>query len=114
MCSVLAQLREHSMRRPHVLSDAQLCRWTESIEDGVRVGRWGPIVDPNAPASRIALLSYFEPPAPLFAMDGPIGGGMIVTEELAERVVAAGIEDIEFIRIDGERGRTENEYRPST
>ena len=91
----------------HLASDPQPCRWLE----GEAGGQWHPVVDPNAPARRIRLRGGFTPPAPLFAMAGPIGGGLVVSDQLAEGVIAADIDDLIFLKIDNEHGQTDLVYK---
>lgn len=81
--------------------------WVDTIERDGSLGRmWMPMGGPTHPAPRIVLRAGFRPPAPVFRQ--PDGGPPIVTDEIAERVLRAGIADIMFIRLGQERGQTEN------
>ena len=115
-CTDLGRDRHYTTWQPLLSADpidqdASDGEWVDWIEDDGRLGkRWMLATGPNRPSPRVVFKSDFEPPAPLFS--GTAVGGVLVTEALAERILAAGIEDVAFVKMDGERGRTEIEYRP--
>lgn len=81
--------------------------WIDVLgRDGGPDRMWMPLGGPTRPAPRIVLRPDFRPPAPVFRQ--PNGGPPIVTDEIAERVLRAGVDDVVFIRIGQERGQTEN------
>jgi len=81
--------------------------WVDAVgRDGRSSRRWELIGGgPNDPTPRIVFSGEFVPPAPLFRALGT--GWLMATDDLAQRVMHAGISDVMFIKRDGERGRTE-------
>ena len=80
--------------------------WVDTIERDGSPGRmWMPTGGPTRPAPRIVIRPDFVPPAPVFRQ--PSGGAPVVTDEVAERVLRAGLTDIMFIEVGQERGQTE-------
>jgi hypothetical protein len=64
---------------------------------------------PNDPAVRIYWRDDFVPPAPLFRANGT--PWMLVTDEVADKVMRAGITDLTFVDLTNERAQTELVYR---
>lgn len=60
---------------------------------------------PFDPVDRIYWREDFVPPAPLFCV--PNSGWLLATEELAERVTRAGIDDVAFLDVTNDGTRTD-------
>jgi hypothetical protein len=70
--------------------------------------RLGP-TDPSGPPRRIYWRDDFVPPAPLFRAKGT--ALMLATDELADKVMRAGITDLAFLDITSDRAQTELVFR---
>jgi hypothetical protein len=64
---------------------------------------------PSRPLKRIYWRDDFVPPAPLFRATGT--PWMLATDTLADKVVRAGITDLAFLDITGDRAQTELVFR---
>ena len=70
--------------------------------------RLGP-PDPSGPPRRIYWRDDFVPPAPLFRANGT--PWMLATDELADKVMRAGITDLAFLDLVSDRAQTELVFR---
>ena len=81
------------------------------LADGSIEQRWNlPMPDPNAAPLRIAFRHDFVAPAPIFRTLPTMW--TLVTDDLADRVVRSGIEDVVFYSPENDGTRTDISFRP--
>lgn len=113
-CSNLAKSRDY--RTLDVLSSSDPVdqvrsdgEWVPWIDDhGEIAQRWELSGGPLRPSPRVAFRLDFVPPAPIFHTDQL---GLLVSDDVADRMMRAGLDDVVFVQVEGERGRTEIIYR---